>query len=146
MRRVDEASTKKGNNMIKKILIGIAVLYVLVVVGFESMLGYTQPENQGTLVITTFDDGEPHDRVVSRIHIDDELYVAVNHWPRLWYWQLLDEPVVRIRYGDTDDLFRAVPVEGDQAIRRVDDARPLSLQFRILTGFPPRHFVQLVKV
>ena len=90
--------------MIKKILIRIAVLYVLVVVGFESMLGYTQPENQGTLVITTFDDGEPHDRVVSRIHIDDELYVAVNHWPRLWYWQLLDEPVVRIRYGDTDDL------------------------------------------
>ena len=132
--------------MIKKILIGIAVLYVLVVVGFESMLGYTQPENRGTLVITTFDDGEPHDRVVSRIHIDDELYVAVNHWPRLWYWQLLDEPVVRIRYGDTDDLFRAVPVEGDQAIQRVDDARPLSLQFRILTGFPPRHFVQLVKV
>lgn len=132
--------------MIKKILIGIAVFYVLVVVGFESMLGYTQPENQGTLVITTFDDGEPHDRVVSRIHIDDELYVAVNHWPRLWYWQLLDEPVVRIRYGDTDDLFRAVPVEGDQAIQRVDDARPLSLQFRILTGFPPRHFVQLVKV
>ena len=132
--------------MSKKILIGIAVLYVLVVVGFESMLGYTQPENQGTLVITTFDDGEPHDRVVSRIHIDDELYVAVNHWPRLWYWQLLDEPVVRIRYGDTDDLFRAVPVEGDRAIRRVDDARPLSLQFRILTGFPPRHFVQLVKV
>ena len=132
--------------MIKKILVGIAVLYVLVVVGFESMLGYTQPENQGTLVITTFDDGEPHDRVVSRIHIDDELYVAVNHWPRLWYWQLLDEPVVRIRYGDTDDLFRAVPVEGDQAIQRVNDARPLSLQFRILTGFPPRHFVQLVKV
>jgi len=132
--------------VVKKILIGIAVLYVLVVVGFESMLGYTQPENQGTLVITTFDDGEPHDRVVSRIHIDDELYVAVNHWPRLWYWQLLDEPVVRIRYGDTDDLFRAVPVEGDQAIQRVDNARPLSLQFRILTGFPPRHFVQLVKV
>ena len=132
--------------MVKKVLIGIAVLYVLVVVGFESMLGYTQPENQGTLVITTFDDGEPHDRVVSRIHIDDQLYVAVNHWPRLWYWQLLDEPVVRIRYGDTDDFFRAVPVEEDQAIRRVDDARPLSLQFRILTGFPPRHFVQLVKV
>jgi hypothetical protein len=132
--------------MVKKILIGIALLYVLVVVGFESMLGYTQPENQGTLVITTFDEGEPHDRVVSRIHIDDELYVAVNHWPRLWYWQLLDEPVVRIRYGETDGLFRAIPVEEDQAIQRVDDARPLSLRFRILTGFPPRHFVQLVKV
>ena len=70
--------------MIKKILIGIAVLYVLVVVGFESMLGYTQPENQGTLVITTFDDGEPHDRVVSRIHIDDELYVATYSSSSIW--------------------------------------------------------------
>lgn len=132
--------------MVKKLLMGVAILYALVVIGFESLLGYTQPENQGTLVITTFDEGEPHDRVVSRIHIDDELYVAVNHWPRLWYWQLLDEPVVRIRYGETDDLYRAVPVEGDRAIQRVDDARPLSIQFRILTGFPPRHFVQLVKV
>ena len=132
--------------MVKKILIGLLALYVLIVVGFESMLGYTQPENQGTLVITTFDEGEPHDRVVSRIHIDDELYVAVNHWPRLWYWQLLDEPVVRIRYGDVDGMFRAVPVEGQRAFERVEQARPLSLQFRILTGFPPRHFVQLVEV
>lgn len=132
--------------MVKKILVGLLVLYVLIVVGFESMLGYTQPENQSTLVITTFDEGEPHDRVVSRIHIDDELYVAVNHWPRLWYWQLLDEPVVRIRYGDVDGMFRAVPVEGQRAFERVEQARPLSLQFRILTGFPPRHFVQLVEV
>ncbi len=29
--------------MVKKVLIGIAVLYVLVVVGFESLLSYTQP-------------------------------------------------------------------------------------------------------
>jgi len=132
--------------MIKKILIGLVILYVLVVAGFETMLGYNQPENQGTLVITTFDEGEPHDRVVARIHIEDELYVAVNHWPRLWYWQLLDEPMVRIRYGEVDAMFQAVPVEGDEAFARVDAARPLSLNFRILTGFPPRHFVQLVEV
>ena len=79
--------------MLKKILVGVILLYVLVVVGFESMLGYTQPENQGTLVITTYDNGEANERVVTRIHVDDELYVAVNHWPRLWYWRLLDEPV-----------------------------------------------------
>ena len=119
------------------------MLYVLVVVGFESMLGYTQPENQGTLVITTFDDGEPHDRVVSRIHIDDELYVAVNHWPRLWYWQLLDEPVVRIRYGD------APMISSEQSRSKGIQRFGVSMmpdRGRILTGFPPRHFVQLVKV
>jgi len=65
--------------MIKKLLIGLVTLYVLIVAGFETLLGYNQPENQGTLVITTFDEGEPHDRVVARIHIEDELYVAVNH-------------------------------------------------------------------
>ena len=53
--------------MLKKILIGVILLYVLVVVGFESMLGYSQPENQGTLVITTYDNGEANDRVVTRI-------------------------------------------------------------------------------
>jgi len=131
--------------VLKKILIGVILLYVLVVVGFESMLGYSQPENQGTLVITTYDHGEANDRVVTRIHVDDELYVAVNHWPRLWYWRLLDEPVVNVRYGEVDGRFKAEAVEGTDA-DRVDSARPLGLVFRILTGFPPRRFVRLTAI
>ena len=129
--------------MQKKILIGVFLFYVLLVVGFESLLGYSQPENNETLVITTYDEGEANDRVVTRIHVDEDLYIAVNHWPRLWYWRLLDEPEVHIRYADIDNRFRAVPVEGVER-DRVSAARPLGLAFRILTGFPPRRFVRLV--
>ena len=38
-----------------KILLVLIAIYAGVVTLFESLLGYFQPENQATLVITTFD-------------------------------------------------------------------------------------------
>ena len=83
----------------------VLVAYVLVVVAFESLLGYFQPEAPGTLVITTVDaDGDSHDRVLSGLESDGRSYVAVNHWPRAWYRRVLDNPNVRItRDGETED-------------------------------------------
>ena len=50
-----------------KILAIVVLVYVAIVVAFESLIGFVQPANQATLVITTFDpDGKAHDRVVSR--------------------------------------------------------------------------------
>ncbi|MYB36902.1 MAG: hypothetical protein F4Y26_05835 [Gammaproteobacteria bacterium] len=69
-----------------KILGIVALVYVLLVTVFESLLGYFQPQGPGTLVITTTDaDGNPHDRVLSELESDGKAYVAVNHWPRAWY-------------------------------------------------------------
>ncbi|MDZ7686977.1 MAG: hypothetical protein U5O39_20145 [Gammaproteobacteria bacterium] len=66
-----------------KIIGGLVILYVYIVVAFESLLGYYQPENQGTIVITTIeDDGSQHARVVSKLESEGELYVAANHWPQ----------------------------------------------------------------
>ena len=60
-----------------KIAAIVALIYVGIVTAFESFLGYLQPTDGSTLVITTFDrDGTPHDRVVSRIRTDGQLYVA----------------------------------------------------------------------
>ncbi|MGB1190808.1 MAG: hypothetical protein ACPHAN_14245 [Pseudomonadales bacterium] len=127
-----------------KILLVLIAIYAGVVTLFESLLGYFQPENQATLVITTFDpvSGEAHDRVISRIEEGGALYVAVNHWPRQWYHRLLENDQVRVKYDGVDGGFTAtkVPAAGEQALH---DARPLSLGFRILTGFPPRYFVAL---
>jgi hypothetical protein len=121
----------------------LLVLYAGVVATFESLLGYFQPENQETLVITTFDEaGEGADRVVVRIEHGGELFVAVNHWPRQWYYRLLDNDEVRIRYDGVDGLFQASKVSDDEA-QVIDAVRPLGLGFRILTGFPPRYFVRL---
>jgi len=126
-----------------KILAIVVLAYVGLVVVFESSIGYFQPTAGSTLVITTFDaDGTAHDRVVSRLESGGKLYVATNHWPRAWYKRALQNPDVRVSLaGETGD-YRAVPVTGAEH-DRVESDNGLGVVFRILTGFPPRHFLRL---
>jgi len=101
-----------------KVIVILFVIYVGVVALFESMLGFFQPENQATLVMTTFDVG------------------------RQWYHRILENDQVLVRYEDINGAFTATKVDdSDEAV--LHQARPLSLGFRILTGFPPRYFVEL---
>jgi hypothetical protein len=125
-------------------IVGLVVLvYLGIVVAFESLIGYFQPTPGSTLVITTFEaDGTPHDRVVTRLESEGRLYVAANHWPRAWYKRALANPDVEITLGGETGDYRAVPVT-DAEHDRVDDENRLGVVFRILTGFPPRYFVRL---
>jgi hypothetical protein len=126
-----------------KIGVSVALAYVGLVVVFESLLGYFQPRAGSTLVITTFDaDATPHERVVSRLESGGQLYVAANHWPRAWYRRALANPEVEVRLDGKPAAYTAVPVTGAEE-ERVDADNPLGLVFRILTGFPPRHFLRL---
>ena len=121
----------------------VAFTYIGIVVAFESLIGYFQPADESTLVITTFDaDGTPHDRVVSRLESDGQLYVAANHWPRAWYKRALENPEVQVTLDGEKADYRAVPVMGAE-YDRVDGDNSLPFVFRVLTGFPPRHFVRL---
>ena len=129
----------------KALKIGAIVLlvYIGIVVLFESSIGILQPSNEATLVITTVDaDGAAHDRVVSRLESDGHLYVAANHWPRAWYRRALANPDVQAMLGDEKRDYRAVPVTGAEH-DRVDSANSLPFVFRIVTGFPPRYFLRL---
>jgi len=128
-------------------LVKVAVILFLVWVGivaaFESLIGFFQPSAGSTLVITTFAaDGTGHDRVVSRLESDGQLYVAANHWPRAWYRRALANPDVHATIEGKQGDYRAVPVTGEEH-DRVDAANRLGLVFRILTGFPPRYFLRL---
>jgi hypothetical protein len=126
-----------------KIAAIVLLVYVGIVVAFESLLGYLQPSTGSTLVITTFDrNGRPHDRVVSRLESDGRLYVAANHWPRAWYRRALKNPAVQITVDGEKGDYQAVPVTGEEH-DRVDAENRLGVGFRILTGFPPRYFVRL---
>lgn len=126
-----------------KIVAIVVLAYVGLVVAFESLLGYFQPKDGSTLVITTFDlDGTPHDRVVSRLESDGHLYVAANHWPRAWYERALQDPEVQVTLDAEKRDYRAVPVSGAEH-DRVERQNSLGLGFRILTGFPPRYFLRL---
>ena len=126
-----------------KIVAIVALVYLAIVVAFESLIGYFQPAGGTTLVITSFDgDGTPHDRVVSRLESDGQLYVAANHWPRAWYKRALENPDVQVTLEGVKGEYRAVPVTGVEQ-DRVDGQNSLGVIFRIVTGFPPRYFVRL---
>lgn len=130
--------------IMKRIAFAVAV-YVAIVIGFESLIGFFQPANQTTLVITTLDEeGAEHDRVLARIERAGQLYVAVNHWPRAWYGRALENPNVKVTLEEGRGNYTAVPVPavGEEHIR-VDADNALPFAFRVLTGFPPRYFLRL---
>ncbi len=126
-----------------KILLSLLLAYVLLVAAFESLLGFVQPQSEGTLTITTTSaDGTTNPRVLAKIESAGKLYVAVNHWPRAWYKRALANPVVQVTVDGANGSYRATPVTEEEHAR-VDADKPLGPFFRILTGFPPRHFLRL---
>lgn len=126
-----------------KIVAIVLLVYAGIVVAFESLIGYFQPQAGSTLVITTFDEsGSPHDRVVSRLESNGQLYVATNHWPRAWYRRALKSPEVQVTMNGEKRAYRAVRVTGAEQ-ESVDGGNSLGVLFRILTGFPPRYFLRL---
>ena len=127
-----------------KWLITLFLVYVGIVFTFESLLGYFQPAGQGTLVITTSaEDGSLSDRVLGRLESNGQLYVAANHWPRTWYTNALANPNVQVSVDGTKGAYRAIPVSGTERERVELENRRHGMVFRILTGFPPRHFIRL---
>jgi hypothetical protein len=127
-----------------KILFILALVYVGIVVLFESSIGYIQPQGEDTLLLSVEDDsGKSHDRVLSPFEFNDHLYVAVNHWPRQWYKRLLETPSVTVAYLGESKNAMAVPVTADPELSEISEAYQLGLLIRFLTGFPPREFVRL---
>src|SRR5512134_270307 len=82
-----------------------------------------QPENVGgeTIVLTTTGaDGESHERVLSPIDRDGQLFVAANHWPRAWYHRALENPEVSVTRNSVTTDYRAVPVSAEERKRLLD--------------------------
>lgn len=128
-----------------KFFVVLFLIYAGIVITFESLLGYFQPANESTLVMTiTDEDGTPNDRVLARIQSGDKLYVSANHWPRAWYNQALENPKVLVTLDGAKRNYLAVPVPAAQEEHdRVNREHPHSYMFRVLTGFPPRYFIRL---
>ena len=127
---------------LKRVAILFAI-YVGIVTAFESLIGFFQPGDETTLVITTnAEDGTSHDRVLTRLESNGQLYVAANHWPRAWYKRALENPKVRVTLGGEMGNYLAVPVTGEEH-DRVNGDNSAGMMFRLLTGFPPRYFVRL---
>ncbi len=128
--------------ILKIMLITIGIYAGLVVV-FESLLGYFQPESQTTLMIITEDgEGRANQRVLQKLSSQGSIYVAANHWPRAWYHQVLEKPDVKaIIDGETADYAASKVTAAEHNTLATKFAH--SIWFRVLTGFPPREFVKL---
>ena len=115
----------KGIKILSMTLGGIAVIYVLFVVLFETVyLGYMQPsfEDNGIpmLVIETTDaGGETDARMLARLESDDRIYVSAHHWPRGWYKRALQNPEVTVSIDGVSGDYMAVAVTGEE-FDRVD--------------------------
>tara|TARA_E500000331_G_C17187960_1_gene683517 strand:+ start:304 stop:708 length:405 start_codon:yes stop_codon:yes gene_type:complete len=130
-------------NLVKKILLIVLIIYIGIVVIFESWLGYSQPQGEGMVTInTTSEEGTTSGRVVSLLKSNDNFYIARNHWPKRWYDQALTNPEITVESAGTTTNYLAVPVTGDE-YDQVDSDNPLPAFFRFLTGFPPRYFIRL---
>ena len=126
-----------------KIVGWVLAAYVLVVVSFESLIGYFQPQDQGTIVIVTTDsNGVAKQRVVARLDSGGALYIAANHWPRAWYSQVLANPVIQVVANGAQTEYRATQVTGAE-FDRVNAEHPLGPVVRFLTGYPPRRLMRL---
>jgi hypothetical protein len=126
-----------------KLIVTLLLVYAGIVVAFESLLGYFQPANESTIVITIVDeDGTSNDRVLSLLESDGQLYVSANHWPRAWYNRALANPQVEVTRDGEQGNYLAVPVTGMEH-DRVNSEHSHGPMFRILTGFPPRYFIRL---
>lgn len=125
-----------------KIVVIALLVYVGIIVAFESLIGFLQPAGETTLVISTTADGESRDRVVSQLESGGNFYVAANHWPRAWYNRALENPNVQATVNGVKGDYLAVPV-GEAESARVYSEHDPGLMFRVLTGFPPRYFLRL---
>jgi hypothetical protein len=126
-----------------KVTLIVLVAYAGLVAVFESMLGILQPERETTLVITTTDaDGATHDRVLARLDSNDELFVAVNQWPRAWYRRALENPNVQVTLAGQRGDYVAVPAS-DEEHDRVQREHNTGILFRFMMGFAPRYFFRL---
>ena len=130
-------------NLVKKILLIVLIIYIGIVMVYESWVGYSQPQGEGMVTInTTSDEGTISGRVVSLLKSNDSLYIARNHWPKRWYNQALANPEITVESKGTKTNYLAVPVTGNE-YDQVDTDNPLPTFFRFLTGFPPRYFIRL---
>ena len=134
-----------GNTWVKLPFL-LLLIYVGIVAAAESALGYFQPSSGNTLVITTEDlDGSEHDRVLARLELNNQLLVAVNHWPRAWYRRVLQNPSVQINLDGPRRDYLAIPVT-EEEYQSLNDQFFLGFSFRLITGFPPRYFIRLEPV
>lgn len=85
--------------------------YLVLALALDGLIANFQPQSDRTGVLRTFDlAGEPHDRVLSLLDDDGQLWVESGHWFRGWYHRLRENPKVELIRDGQARPYRAVPL------------------------------------
>ena len=103
-----------------RILVMLVLVYVALGLVADGAIGYLQPQNEGTVVLRTFDtEGSSKDTVLSLLDDDGQLWVESGHWFRGWYDRVQANPDVELVRQGRAAPYRAVPVDTPEAVDRV---------------------------
>lgn len=124
--------------------------YLVIVFAFEIfvvVMGSNHAETgvqagETWITITTSDAEGSYDTVLGYVEFEGSLYVATNHWPRGWYHRAVANPEIVVSLKGVAQNSRAIPVTGAERTR-VAAYYTFPFIVRLLTGFPPRSFLQL---
>ncbi len=118
--------------------------YLLLVISFETFIGFVQFEAQRPLeIITVGGDGHERPRMLGRFEDADRVYASAHHWPRRWYRDAVAQGEVDAVIDGVRSRYRVVAIEDPEEHARLDGVFPLPVPFRFVTGFPPRAFLRL---
>ena len=128
-----------------KLIVVLFLVYVGIVIAFESLIGYFQPMTETTLVITTTaENGTSNDRILAHLESQGQLFVSANHWPRAWYYRALENPNVQVTLAGEKANYLAGPVSEEELVRLHAYAEAnIPFRIRFLSGFAPWEFLRI---
>ena len=99
---------------------GLIIVYVVLCLTLDALIGRFQPQNERTAVLRTFDaQGSPKETVVSLLDDEGQLWVESGHWFRGWYHRAVRNPDVELTHGGQTRPYRAVPLDTPEALATV---------------------------
>ena len=129
----------------------LAAVYFSIWLLFGSAVGYLQPQDEGTAVLSTFDaDGVAHQTVVRPV-VDEQgqIWILSGQWFRSWYNRALSNPNVQLQHSEVSTAYVATPIDDSDQIERVlgrrgADVNPIgALLYRSLFLFAPIKVLKL---
>ena len=108
----------------KKIAIGLASLaaiYLVLWIGLGTAIGYFQPQDNGTAVVTTFDSsGAAFDTVIRPVKSEGgQIWLLSGQWFRSWYTRALENKKIELQIDGITTTYWAIAVVDEQEIADV---------------------------
>lgn len=102
-----------------RVLAIVLGVYLLLGLTADVLIGLFQPQNDGTVMIRTFDDNGAHETVLSLRDDDGQLWVESGHWFRGWYHRAVANPEVELIRNGSAERYVAVPVNNPETVEHM---------------------------